>query len=1297
MLLQMDKNVKAEESVKNTSAIRRWLRRLAWCIGGLLALWALSWAALPYLLRTQGEKIATAKLGRQVHIGAVDFKPWTLELTIRDLSIAAAQGDQPQLAIARIYADADIQSLWRLAPVLDALEVDQPVVRFAQTAPGHFDFDDVLERLKDPEPPKDSKPAQFAMYNIALKDGAVEFHDATVGRTHEIRDLNLGVPFISNLESKRAVKVLPKLAFQLNGSQFDSSAESTPFTDDRRTDAVLHIQQFDLAPYLGYIPASLPVKLMAGVLDADIKVAFEQADAPVVRLSGTAKASKVRVHDAHDGDLLQWDALEVALADVQPLAGRVHLESVALQSPEVSLQRDKNGQLRLLDAQGQPVASEKSKKIATDEDAASAKEQKESKPAANAAPAWAVQVDRVQVRDARGVWLDESVPVPARVQLDGLALDASAIAWPFKQPFPFKGEAGLSGDKGVPSDGRIAFEGQATDAMADVKVTTTKLPLQLGASYLTGVLEPGVLGQIDSQVQVHRQGGDVTVQVADLSISQVALQCKAAAHCTAPHGTAVGLKGKENVLELQKLQVKDAVIDTARQSIKVGSVELMQPAAGVSRNKAGRWMYEDWLPKTQAAAEAKSAAAHKPADKPWSVELSSIAVKDANLQYLDEATPRKVAFKLQGVDARVEQFAPLSPKAKPSKVSLAGRIATGRAEPGRVLFDGTVGLEPLSAAGRINLTQVPVHAFEPYVADQLPLRLLRADASFRGQLDFMQSPKGPVVSVKGDAGLDDVRVKALAANAKKAQDAAEKVANGANEAAAEEQKSSKVARGGPRGVLIDGDDLLNWKTLSLRGVDVRMEPAQRMHVKVSETALSDFYARLVVQENGKLNLQDLGNDDPGAAAPAPASTGGAKPATPAATPAATAPAAPVTPATGPIIDLGPITLAGGTVKFSDHFIKPNYSADLSELAGRIGGFSSEPAAAGQPPALADLELRGKAEGTASLEITGKLNPLVKPLALSIHGKVRDLELPPLSPYSVKYAGHGIERGKMSVDVQYDVQPNGQLTATNKLVLNQLAFGDEVKGAPASLPVKLAVALLADRDGVIDLDLPISGSLNDPQFSLGPVILKVIGNLIMKAITSPFALLSSAFGGGSEASQVAFAPGSSVLSSEAMAQLDKVAKALQDRPALQMTVVGEAEMEAERDGWRKARIDDMVLAQKRRQAIRAGGKADTVEAVSPQEYLELLKEVYRRADIKKPRNMVGIAKDLPQSEMETLLLTSIDVPDNAMRELALARGVAVRDYLASRGVKLERLFLGNIKTEGLDKDWKPRAELKLATR
>jgi hypothetical protein len=392
--------------------------------------------------------------------------------------------------------------------------------------------------------------------------------------------------------------------------------------------------------------------------------------------------------------------------------------------------------------------------------------------------------------------------------------------------------------------------------------------------------------------------------------------------------------------------------------------------------------------------------------------------------------------------------------------------------------------------------------------------------------------------------------------------------------------------------------------------------------------------------------------------------------------------------------MGPLRLVNGTVYFSDRFIQPNYSANLSELTGTLSEFSSR-SVNGQVQ-LADLDVRGRAEGTASLAITGKVNPLAKPLALDIKGRVRDLELPPLSPYAIKYAGYGIERGKLSVDVSYTVQPDGQLTANNNIVLNQLVFGDKVDGAPNSLPVKLAVALLADRHGVIDIDLPISGSLNDPQFKLGAVVWKVITNLVVKAVTSPFTLLSKAFGGGGgdELSAVSFALGSAELGDEAKAGLDKVATALLDRPSLSMTVVGMASMDVERDALKAQRLGEMLMAEKRRRAAVAGQDASQVGPVQAAEVEALTKEVYRRADITKPRNLVGLTKDIPLADMRALLLASMSVNEEAMRALALARGVAVKDYMALKKLPAERLFLGAAKTMAPTEQWKPHAELSL---
>jgi len=519
--------------------------------------------------------------------------------------------------------------------------------------------------------------------------------------------------------------------------------------------------------------------------------------------------------------------------------------------------------------------------------------------------------------------------------------------------------------------------------------------------------------------------------------------------------------------------------------------------------------------------------------------------------------------------------------------------------------------------------------------------------------------------------------------------------------------------------------LLNWKSLSLRGIDLAIAPGAAMRLSVDETALSDFYARVVLDENGHLNLQDVTRTAaaPAGAASGPASAGAsasAAPPPPAAPPrpvsargranvdnavpaasaaSGAAPAASAAPArTGPaaIVKFGPIAVVNGRVAYNDRFVKPNYNANLSELTGRLAAFSSEPPGPGQPPQLADLSLKGRVEGTATLDITGKVNPLAKPLALDIQAKVRDLELPPLSPYAIKYAGYGIERGKMSVDLAYVVLPDGKLTASNKIVLNQLAFGDRVEGSTASLPVKLAVALLSDRHGVIDLDLPVSGSINDPQFSLGGIIWKVITNLIVKAVTAPFSLLASAFGGGgSELSSIEFEPGTAALTPAARETLDKVAKALAERPAVSLTVTGESRLDRERDAWKKERLHQIVRAEKRRRAIASGAAAAAEIVVTDEEYPALLKEVYKRADIVKPKNVIGLAKDLPTNEMEALLLSSMVVADDAMQQLAVRRGVAVRDYLAGHEIATGRLFLGAPKVASDDAAWKPRADLKLA--
>ena len=224
-------------------------------------------------------------------------------------------------------------------------------------------------------------------------------------------------------------------------------------------------------------------------------------------------------------------------------------------------------------------------------------------------------------------------------------------------------------------------------------------------------------------------------------------------------------------------------------------------------------------------------------------------------------------------------------------------------------------------------------------------------------------------------------------------------------------------------------------------------------------------------------------------------------------------------------------------------------------------------------------------------------------------------------------------------------------------------------------------------------------------------------MIVKAITAPFSLLAAAFGGGrgDELSTVAFPGGSAVLEGTAKAGLDKVAKALMDRPSLRLTVVNTIKLEAEAGGYQRALIDELIRSEKRRSTVKNGGTLSAAITAIPAEYPALLKEVYKRADIAKPRSGIGQVKNLPVESMGKLLLADVKVNQGAMQAVSLQRGVAVKEYLAFKELLLNRLFLGatksgNVSASGLKIDpapdaktdtqpgakWTPRAVLNIAT-
>ena len=642
---------------------------------------------------------------------------------------------------------------------------------------------------------------------------------------------------------------------------------------------------------------------------------------------------------------------------------------------------------------------------------------------------------------------------------------------------------------------------------------------------------------------------------------------------------------------------------------------------------------------------------------PWTVDLAKVAGEVLNLRF-EDATPGAAAT--QTIENLRFELSDLSTRPG-QKMGLKAAFKLNRQ--GDVSVDGSLVPAPLDLDLRLNAKTVPLLPTQPYFANKLNIDITRGHLSTEGRAQLRQS------TGKGEDG--------------------------------------KLS-GGYTGQLTIGDfqatDKLNsaefarWKSLYFGKIDVRTGPEA---VSIGEVALADFFARIIVSPEGQLNLLHLvrkeGEAKQGVVSEAEtkksekevATAGVESTEAKSTAPIASAPSAPRLP-----IKIGKITLQGGTIRFADNFVKPNYTANLRQIGGTIVGLSSEEGS------QAEMNLRGSYDNVAPLNIVAKINPLATKPALDLQADVKGIELTTLSTYSGKYAGYAIEKGKLSVFVKYKIE-NEQLEAENRIFLDQLTFGDAVDSPDATkLPVRLAVSLLTNRAGEIDLNLPISGSLNDPQFSIGGVVVKVIVNLLTKAITSPFALLGSVVGGGEELSHVDFAPGRAALTPEAVKRLETLAKALIDRPSLKFEIEGHVDPNVDTEGLKRARLDRKIRVLKREESSGKGDDDDAEVAVTDKEYPALLERVYKAEKFPKPRNMIGLVKGLPVDEMEKLIFTNSAVDEDDLKGLGDRRARAVRDWMVEHQVPAEQIFLLPSKIEAAGtaaeggKKSGPRAEFSL---
>ena len=1205
----------------------RVVRLLAWAVLALLLTWLLAWLALPPLLKWQLQTRGSELLGRELRVGDVRFVPMTLQLTLRDLALAAADASAPpQVQIDRLYVDFDARSLLRFAPVVAALEIDAPRLRVRRLADGGLDIDDLLQRFASaPDKPADppEAPARFALFNLRVVDGGLRFDDQRVGREHVLRDLRLDLPFLSSLNDHVQVKVEPRLAFDLDGSRFDSHGSSTPFAEGRASQLQLRFDAWALQPLWAYLPQDLPLQPAGGQLSVDLALQFEQPSAqpPRVQLQGWLELADLALRPRDDTPLLGLRKLRVQLQDLHLLQRRAVIEAVQIDGAQLQLRREASGLLEL-----QRLAQS----IAPSSTASPAS-------ATAVPPPWQLQLRQLQLTDAQIHWSDATLQPPAQARLQGIELQLQDLHWPFDADAKLRLDAALHAQG--KDQGRLHAQGSFTDRHAKLALQLAEVDAALAEPYLRQWLQPQLRAKLNAAATLDWARGDaprLLLGVPSLRIDALEL--------------ADSAKGGPE-LKLSRLELRELQADLLQRHVTVDGVLAQRPTASLSRDASGAFDIQRWLldkPAVsggdgQADGQTDAGVAGPDAAPPWRFTLRDLQVDGGSVRFADAALPGG-PLQLSGVRLSAQALAWPAADA-PVALQLAAGLHAGKAgsatDAARLDWNGKVAPQPLSAQGRLRVERFPVHVFEPYFGGALPVSLQRLEGGFNGQLQLRQQTKGLSARLQGDALLADLRLAS--------RDAA--------------------------------TELLSWNALQLDRLDFALQPGSKPRVQIGELKLTDFFARLEVDETGRFNLQTV------AAAP----TTAAQPASKVSSSSSSSSSFSM-----PIELLIESTqFSNGRVDFNDRFVRPNYRADLTELNGQVGRLDS------RVTDMATVQLRGRVAGTGSLAIDGALNPTVMPPVLDIKARASDIDLPGLTPYAAKYAGYPIERGKLSMNVAYKVQPDGKLEASNQIIVNQLTLGAKTDSPDAtSLPVPLLVALLQDKNGVIDLDLPLSGSLDDPQFSLGALIWKVIVNLFTKIVSSPFAALG---GGGKDLSHVEFRAGTAVLSAGGEEVITKVAKALADRPKLELGIVAQVDAQSEADAMRHAAFETRLIDEQRRDRARGALGSTGLDAPLPplndEQRARLVRRIYDDTPLPdKPRNFIGLTKNIPLAEMQERLVAATPIDDAAARQLALQRGRVVRDALIAKGLGSERLFLGEPKLRAAQTDnapWVPQAQLTLS--
>lgn len=693
---------------------------------------------------------------------------------------------------------------------------------------------------------------------------------------------------------------------------------------------------------------------------------------------------------------------------------------------------------------------------------------------------------------------------------------------------------------------------------------------------------------------------------------------------------------KKPVAQLGKLTVAHGQLALDLQKLDIASIQLNELKTAVIR-QANQQL--NWQTILASASHGTVASAAKPsssqpaasASKPWGFALKRLALQQAEVHIEDQSTPTPVV--LDVVDGNIE-LADLSQNMTRLLPVKAGfKIKQG----GQFKLQGKLAAAPFKTELQCTLTDLALKPFAPYIQQVALLRLENGTASLQGKLQQTTN-----AATKFDGGFS------------------------VNQLSMIEEDSQQP--------------FLRWEKLQGDGLALSLAPNK---LQISTLTFSKPQTKFIIYPDRSLNITKLMRSPaPATHSPTDKNTTATPPAA-GKNPAVAGTASDVKEDSFPV-GIDSVRIHNAELEFADLSLPQPFGTNIHSLGGVINGISSNPASTAQ------VEMDGKVDDYGAARIRGSLQPFKTTEFTDIKLAFTNLEMNRLTPYSGKFAGRKIESGKLSVDLEYKIKQR-KLAGENKFVIHKLTLGEKVDSKDAAnLPLDLALAILEDSDGVIDLDLPVSGSLDDPKFSLGGIMWKAFTNVLTKIVTAPFSALGKLFGGGEKLEAITFDPGSSAISPPELEKLHSVSTALGKRQQLKLGIVPGYDVTADTRAIQETTLRKQV-AEEVGVKLEAGQAPGPIDLNNPkvQSAIKTLhdrltnKGLLKRLASKLEKTPAGFYEQAQET-----LTASIQVSEADLQALATTRATAIQQALVESGVSQERVGIANPATVKSDRDHVP---------